>query len=51
VLLIPGTGGTPDEVWSWNYEKALPAGGYGWCTVTLPERALGDFAISAEYAA
>ncbi|WP_157126402.1 esterase/lipase family protein [Nocardia mikamii] len=51
VLLIPGTGGRPDEIWSWNYEKALPAAGYGWCTVALPDRALGDFAISAEYAA
>ncbi|MET8427917.1 alpha/beta fold hydrolase [Nocardia sp. NPDC004860] len=51
VLLIPGTGGTPDEVWSWNYERALPAAGYGWCTVTLPGRAMGDFSTSAEYAA
>lgn len=51
VLLIPGTGGTPEEVWAWNYERALPAAGYGVCTVTLPERALGSFAISAEYAA
>lgn len=51
VLLIPGTGGTPEEVWSWNYERALPAAGYGWCTVALPDRALGDFPTSAEYAA
>jgi len=51
VVLIPGTGGTPAEVWSWNYEKALPAAGYGVCTVALPDRALGSFATSAEYAA
>lgn len=51
VLLVPGTGGTPDEVWSWNYQRALPAAGYGWCTVALPDRALGDFPTSAEYAA
>lgn len=51
VLLIPGTGGTPREVWSWNYERALPAAGYGVCTVALPDRALGSFATSAEYAA
>ncbi|MBY8861199.1 hypothetical protein K7711_32310 [Nocardia sp. CA2R105] len=51
VLLIPSTGGTPREVWSWNYERALPAAGYGVCTVALPDRALGPFATSAEYAA
>jgi predicted alpha/beta hydrolase family esterase len=51
VLLIPGTGATPSEAWSWNYERALPAAGYGVCTVALPQRALRDFARSAEYAA
>lgn len=51
VLLVHGTGGTPDEVWGWNYARALPAAGFGVCTVMLPERAMGDFAISAEYAA
>ncbi|MDN2495425.1 hypothetical protein FHY52_01670 [Nocardia nova] len=51
VLLIPGTGGTPEEVWSWNYERALPAAGYGVCTVALPDRSLRSFATSAEYAA
>lgn len=50
VLLIHGTGSTPDEAWSWNYENALPAAGYGVCTVTLPNRALGNFTTSAEYA-
>jgi pimeloyl-ACP methyl ester carboxylesterase len=51
VLLIHGTGATPDEAWAWNYEKALPAAGLGVCTVTLPDRALHDFTVSAEYAA
>ncbi|MFF3572697.1 alpha/beta fold hydrolase [Nocardia jiangxiensis] len=51
MLLIPGTGGTPAEVWSWNYARALPSAGYGVCTVALPDRALGSFATSAEYAA
>jgi triacylglycerol lipase len=50
VLLIHGTGATPDEAWSWNYEKALPAAGFGVCTVALPDRALGDFTVSAQYA-
>src|SRR2546426_10086337 len=51
VLLIHGTGATPDEAWAWNYEKALPAAGFGVCTVTLPDRALHDFTASAEYPA
>jgi triacylglycerol lipase len=51
VLLVHGTGATDSEAWGWNYVKALPAAGFGVCTVTLPERALGNFAISAEYAA
>ncbi|MCU1643041.1 MAG: hypothetical protein JWN03_3316 [Nocardia sp.] len=50
VLLLHGTGGTAQEVWSWNYEKALPDAGFGVCSVSLPDRALGSFAASAEYA-
>lgn len=50
VLLIPGTGATDAEAWAWNYELALPAAGYGVCTVTLPNRSLSDFSISAQYA-
>jgi triacylglycerol lipase len=50
VLLVPGTGATADEAWSWNYESRLPRAGLGVCTVDLPDRALGNFAVSAEYA-
>lgn len=50
VLLVPGTGATVDEAWSWNYERRLPRAGFGVCTVDLPDRALGNFAVSAEYA-
>ncbi|CAM5779048.1 esterase/lipase family protein [Rhizobacter fulvus] len=50
VLLIHGTGSTPHESWSWNYMNALPAAGYGVCTVTLPERSVGSFTRSAEFA-
>lgn len=50
VLLVHGTGATDDEAWSWNYAPALPAAGFGVCTVTLPDRALGDFSVAAEYA-
>jgi triacylglycerol lipase len=49
VLLVHGTGLNADESWGWNYELALPPAGYDWCAVTLPDRALGDIQISAEY--
>lgn len=51
VLLVHGTGSTPTESWSWNYGIALRRAGYGVCTVTLPERALVDLSVSAEYVA
>ena len=50
VLLIHGTGSTPHEAWGWGYANALPADGYGVCTVTLPNRAVGNFTLSAQYA-
>jgi triacylglycerol lipase len=49
VLLVHGTGITPDESWGWNYLKALPADGFDACTVRLPDRALGDIQVSTEY--
>jgi triacylglycerol lipase len=49
VLLVHGTGITPEESWSWNYAKALPADGFDVCTVRLPDRALGDIQVSTEY--
>lgn len=50
VLLIHGTGSTPDESWGWGYQNALPKDGFAVCTVTLPERAVGDISISVQYA-
>jgi pimeloyl-ACP methyl ester carboxylesterase len=50
VLLIHGTGSTPDEAWGWGYQQALPKDGFGVCTVTLPDRSVGSFTVSAEYA-
>jgi pimeloyl-ACP methyl ester carboxylesterase len=50
VLLIHGTGSTPAEAWGWGYMNALPADGFGVCTVTLPNRAVGEFTESAQYA-
>jgi triacylglycerol lipase len=49
VLLVHGTGLNESESWSWNYEKALGPAGYDWCAVTLPDRAMGDIQVSAEY--
>lgn len=49
VLLVHGTGATPEENWGWNYGRALPAAGFDTCTVTMPNRTLGDIQVSAEY--
>jgi triacylglycerol esterase/lipase EstA (alpha/beta hydrolase family) len=49
VLLVHGTGLNADESWDWNYELGLHHAGYDWCAVTLPDRALGDIQVSAEY--
>lgn len=49
VLLVPGSGSTPAEEFSWNYEPALTKAGIPWCAVTLPESANGDIQIAGEY--
>lgn len=49
VLLVHGTGSTPQESWSWSYSRALKADGFGVCTVRLPVRATGGFLRAAEY--
>lgn len=51
ILLIHGTGATSDEAWSWNWERTLPAMGYGVCTADLPGRSLTNFVGSAEHVA
>ena len=42
VLLIPGTGVTAEENWSWGYEKALAQRGEAFCTIDLPMRSTVD---------
>jgi hypothetical protein len=42
VLLIPGTGVTAEENWSWGYEHALRQRGEGVCTIDLPQRSTVD---------
>lgn len=49
VLLVHGTGLTARESWRKTYVPALTNDHYATCTVTLPERALGDVQVSSEY--
>ncbi|GAC1436676.1 MAG: hypothetical protein NVSMB51_08600 [Solirubrobacteraceae bacterium] len=49
VLLNPATGVTPDQNYSWNWERALTALGIPWCAYTAPEHTLGDIQTSGEY--
>ena len=49
VLLVHGTATTSEESWPWSLGTVLPAAGYDVCTVDLPERALVDQQVSAEY--
>lgn len=49
VLLVPGTTLTPKVEYSWNWEPALTELGRPFCTVTLPENAMGDVQAAGEY--
>lgn len=49
VLLVAGTGSTPEDTWSWSYQPALAADGFATCTVELPDHALGSFTAAAPY--
>lgn len=51
VLLVAGTGSTPEDTWSWSYVPALRADGFATCTVALPDHALGSFTEAAPYVA
>lgn len=51
VLLVHGTIMTPDEAWSWGYQKVLLERGHSVCTVRLPEFGFGDAQRTAEYVA
>lgn len=50
VLLIHGTGLNAAESWSGNYYTLLPVLGYATCTIDLPDQALDDIQVAAEYA-
>lgn len=49
VVLVHGTGSTPEENFSFGYADVLPELGFPVCTVRLPQRALIDQQRSAQY--
>lgn len=49
ILLLPGTAATPSEDFSWSIEPPLQSLGYPVCTLTFPNRSMGDMQISVEY--
>ena len=49
VLLVPGTGVTPEKNFSWNWIPALDALGKQWCTVELPGSSMQDIQIAGEH--
>ncbi len=51
VLLVHGTFTAGWEQYDWSYGPVLESMGFDVCTVTYPDRGLGDLQISAEYVA
>jgi hypothetical protein len=49
VLLVPGTGASAKDNFSWNYEPALNARGIPWCAITFPYVGNGDIQVNGEY--
>ncbi len=49
VLLVPGTGATAKDNFSWNYEPAFDKLGIPWCAVTFPYSGNGDVQVNGEY--
>jgi hypothetical protein len=49
VLLVPGTGATADDNYSWNYEPAFKSQGIPWCAVTFPAAGNNDIQVNGEY--
>ena len=49
VLLVPGTGASAKDNFSWNYEPALDALHIPWCAVTFPAVGNNDIQINGEY--
>jgi triacylglycerol esterase/lipase EstA (alpha/beta hydrolase family) len=49
ILLVPGTNLDPGSNYSWNYERAFAALHWPYCTITLPDHAMGDIQVAGEY--
>jgi hypothetical protein len=49
VLLVPGTTLNPEVEYSWNWEPALARLGRPFCTIALPDDAMGDIQVAGEY--
>jgi hypothetical protein len=49
VLLVPGTGASAHDNFSWNYEPAFNTLGIPWCAVTFPYDGNGDIQVNGEY--
>jgi hypothetical protein len=49
VLFIPGTTLTPATDWAWSWNRELHRRGWAYCNVELPNAALADIQVSAEY--
>ena len=49
VLLVPGTGVTPEQNYDWNWKPALAAQGIPACTIELPQSSLGELQTAGEY--
>jgi Lipase (class 2) len=49
VLLVPGTGATPEDNWEWTYVPAFNMLNIKWCTVELPEHSTADIQTAGEY--
>lgn len=49
LLLVPGTNLEPEANFGWNHIRFLTAEGWPHCTVELPEYALADIQVAAEY--
>ena len=49
VLLIPGTTVDPEVNFGWNYVQAFRQEGRTFCTLELPDQAMADIQVAAEY--
>jgi hypothetical protein len=49
VLLVPGTGASAHDNYSWNYERDFNARHVPWCAVTFPYNGNGDIQVNGEY--